>query len=149
MRHHFLQGELRVSSLYGEPVSNDTPDICEQMGQLDWILMSVSLLQPTRQWSLVREHQWCSSRHCLVLLCHKAAVNHQHTEQICILSCLWAAGDIHISYKFLRPVLSCMSPWLDSFIARAWLETRCFCQQMRTSIRADTSYVLFIALGLT
>lgn len=53
------------------------------------------------------------------------------------------------SINFLRPDLSCVSLWLVSFIVWAWLEARCFCQVMKTGIRADVRYILFIALGLT
>lgn len=89
------------------------------------------------------EHQRYPSSHNLVLLCHKAALNLQHTEQIGALSHQQAVGHIHISYQFPSPNLNCMSS-----IAWAWPGT-CCCHQMRTSISSDVSYILFIALGLT
>lgn len=95
------------------------------------------------------EHLRYPSSHDLVLLCHKAALNLQHVVQSGALSCQQAVDHVHISYKFSRPELNCTVCHCDWSHPLPGPDLGPAAFVNRTSISADVSYILFIALGLT
>lgn len=149
LRRLWWQGELEASVLDGQPVSNDNPDICEQMVRLDWILKSASLPQQTQRWSLAGRALEGSVLALFGASLSQSSIKSSGLVQICVLGFQRTVDHIHNTHQCFQgltwAVFYCDRPHPSC----GWPGTCCFCQQMRTSFTPDVSYVLFIAPSLT